>query len=588
MQVDKTINNKITHGLEQDRVRILYGNIREGTPSYYVWSASILAILGFSGANVVGTIVLGTLMLGVQAVKSRYMRAFERLESVGQPQVWENYMLIASFVQACMVSAGVMLLVDLQQNLSTYLIISLVVIPAFASPPVLIASVRTNYAWVLGLLLPVAVKTLVSGDHVYVVFGLLILFGAIPSAAFLGKKICDSFIDTLKLRYENSDLLASLQKEKHKAEKASADKTRFLASASHDLRQPIHALELFSDALEYHLDKPEQFELMNKIKESASAMNGLLYSLLDISKLDAGIVRVDKQAISLLDLISKVKQSLQHLADEKGIVLDINCKACAVISDAVLLESVLQNLLSNAIKYTDKGKVSIFCGVQGDQVMIRFQDTGIGIADSDKESIFDEFFQVTNPERDRKKGLGLGLAIVKRTCALLGHELSVESELGKGSVFSLSLESALVPAQASVSHSPYKPQQLDARVLVIDDEETILDGMVNMLQPWGCVVLVAHNLDEALLHILNHEDDIDMIVADYRLRDGQLGTDVVKALAAAAERDSIPAIIVTGDTGPEQLADVKKAGFHVLHKPVAAVRMRALIQNLLKQARAEI
>jgi len=582
MDIEKVDQEHLPLSLHQDRIRILYTNARESMVLYGVWISLMLMMLLFNGANVVGALVWVIMLTIIQLFELKNVRAFFALQTIEDPFVWERYKVMVSLAQASVISSGAMLMLHLEQSVITYVLIVLIAIPAFVSASTLATSLKSHYAWLLGMFIPLGLKAALTDDPVFWIFSGFIFFCAIPASALMGKQTSRSFIDTLYLRFENAELLKTVQAEKERSEKANRDKTRFLASASHDLRQPIHALELFSDALEHQLEKPEQKALMLKIKESASAMNSLLYSLLDISKLDAGIVRVDKQAISLLDLISKVKQSLQHLADEKGIVLDINCKACAVISDAVLLESVLQNLLSNAIKYTDQGSVMIRCETKGGMVHLQIKDTGVGISASDFEHVYDEFFQVDNPERDRKKGLGLGLAIVKRMCDLLEHGLQGTSTVGVGSTFSITMEAAEVDACQPLESPQVHAGHLNATVLVIDDEETILEGMVKMLQPWGCHVLVAHNLDEALLH--NESDDIDIIIADYRLRDGELGTEVVKTLRGSSEKAYVPAIIVTGDTGPEQLADVKNAGFHVLHKPVAAVRMRALIQNLLKQS----
>ncbi|OIQ00075.1 MAG: hypothetical protein AUK35_05455 [Zetaproteobacteria bacterium CG2_30_46_52] len=581
MDIGKVDQEHLPLSLHQDRIRILYTNARESMVLYGVWISLMLMMLLFNGANVVGALVWVIMLTIIQLFELKNVRSFFALQTIEDPFVWERYKVMVSFAQASVISSGAMLMLHLEQSVITYVLIVLIAIPAFVSSSTLATSVQSHYVWLLGMFVPLGVKAALAEDPVFWIFSGFIFLCAIPASALMGKQTSRSFIDTLYLRFENAELLKTVQAEKERSEKANRDKTRFLASASHDLRQPIHALELFSDALEHQLEKPAHLELMARIKESASAMNGLLYSLLDISKLDAGIVNVDKKAISLSALLLKVKQSLQHQADKKGIDLVLECPPCGVMSDAVLLESVLQNLLSNAIKYTDQGSVVISCKVSNGLVQLQVKDSGIGISAADFEHIYDEFFQINNPERDRKKGLGLGLSIVKRTCDLLGHGLSASSTVGVGSCFVLSLQWADAEVSPLDETAKPQPKQIDATVLVIDDEDTILEGMVNMLQPWGCHVLVAHNHDEALLHM--QSEKVHIIIADYRLRDGELGTEVVKTLAADA--GNIPAIIVTGDTGPEQLLDVKKAGFHVLHKPVAAVSMRALIRNCLKHAK---
>jgi CheY-like chemotaxis protein len=211
-------------------------------------------------------------------------------------------------------------------------------------------------------------------------------------------------------------------------------------------------------------------------------------------------------------------------------------------------------------------------------------DTGIGISKSNQTEVFSEFFQVGNPERDRTKGLGLGLSIVNRTCELLDHKLHLQSELGKGSTFTIELEVADANDIEQFEEISPSSNMLNARVLVIDDERLIREGMKKMLTPWGCEVLAAESEREAMMMLKEQSNKIDIIIADYRLADGKLGTDAVSSIHKTTLGKNVPAIIITGDTGPEQLKDVQSTGYHLLHKPVAAVRMRTLMQNLLGQS----
>jgi CheY-like chemotaxis protein len=216
-------------------------------------------------------------------------------------------------------------------------------------------------------------------------------------------------------------------------------------------------------------------------------------------------------------------------------------------------------------------------------VWISIQDTGIGISKEDEEKVFEEFYQAHNPERDRSKGLGLGLSIARRTCDLLGHKLSLQSEPSKGSTFTLDIEAADIKDVESLNETIMPVSKtLNASVLVIDDERAILAGMEKMLQRWGCDVLLAESEDDALIQLQKRGGEIDILIVDYRLRDGKLGTDAAVAIRQAVSDQSLPVIIVTGDTGPDQLIKVQQEGYHLLHKPVAAVRIRALMQNLLR------
>jgi len=576
MASEKTENHAFTKELELERVRLLHEHIHEGSLAYFVWLIALLIILALGNANTVGMIVWATIAVVVQLIKEHYIKEFFALDEVKHPLKREQKMAIWSFIEGLVVSAGAMMLIDFNQHLTAYLLIALIVIPAFASALVLITSVQTHFAWLLAMFLPVVIKAFMSSDSLYWVLGGLILAAGMPVSLLLGKKMNESFINGLKLRFDNLELLAI-------AEKANADKTRFLASASHDLRQPIHAMELFSDALENVLDKPEQFELMKKMKESSAAMSGLLSSLLDISRLDAGIVKVDKGALSAKKIIVKLIERLQPQAKLKGVEIQFDCVQSAVISDEVLLTSILQNILSNAVKYTDEGVIIVRCERVLDKVRISVEDTGIGITTDHHKSVFEEFFQAHNFERDRAKGLGLGLSIVKRSCDLLGHAIELRSELGKGSRFTIELEAADVADIVKREEMAVRDfNRLNATVLVIDDERAIREGMEKMLTPWGYEVLIVGSEVEALKKLEEDTGKIDIIISDYRLAGGKLGTDVVAAVHQMIGNDRVPAIIITGDTGPDQLKAVQAAGYHLLHKPVLPARMRTLMQNLLK------
>jgi CheY-like chemotaxis protein/anti-sigma regulatory factor (Ser/Thr protein kinase) len=346
---------------------------------------------------------------------------------------------------------------------------------------------------------------------------------------------------------------------------------------------------LFSDALEYELDKPIQFELMKKMKESMGSMDELLYSLLDISRLDAGVIETNVEPVLTKHLLDKLMVTFLPQATLKNIDLQLECASCAVKSDVMLLENVLRNLLSNALKYTEQGTVLIRCKQALGSVSISIQDTGIGISKEHQTKIFDEFYQAHNPERDRTKGLGLGLSIAERTCDLLGHKLSFHSEQGKGSTFTLEIESADINDIEQSSETILSlPKTLNASVLVVDDERAILEGMEKMLQRWGCDVLLAESENDALIQLQRNGGNVDIIIVDYRLRDEKLGTDAAAAIRQAVSDQHLPVIVISGDTGPDQLIKVQQEGYHILHKPVAPVRIRTLMQNLLRLSGKEL
>lgn len=569
--------------LSQERVRILYTSIRAGLLTYYAWWVSMLLVLVLSGANTAGLIILASAIVAASFIQSKIQKAFFNAETIENESAWERRQVAVSSLEGLIVSVGTMLLLDLNQPLVVYAVAFLIVAAAFAGALSLVASIQTYYGWTLVLLLPLAIKLGLSGNSFYMIIAALWALGGASSAVLVANNLHKSFLRTLELRFENLDLLETVKHERNRAEQASRDKTRFLASASHDLRQPMHSIGLFSDALEHELDKPRQFELMNKMKASIGSMDELLYSLLDISQLDAGVVKTHIEPVLIRHILDKLMALFLPQAAFKQIDLQLECSAYAVKTDAALLENILRNLIANALKYTEQGSVLIKAEQIASNVTITIQDTGIGISKENQRKIFDEFYQAHNPERDRSKGLGLGLSIAARSCDLLGHKLSCESELGKGSTFTLTLEAADINAVKHASKTDFFIQQtLKATVLVIDDERIILEGMKNMLQRWGCDVLLAESESDALIQLQKNDGNVDLVIVDYRLRDEKLGTEAATAIRQAVSNPELPVIVITGDTGPEELINVQKEGYHILHKPVAPMRIRTLMQNLLK------
>jgi two-component system, sensor histidine kinase len=254
-----------------------------------------------------------------------------------------------------------------------------------------------------------------------------------------------------------------------------------------------------------------------------------------------------------------------------------------VRSDATLLERILRNLVHNAIRYTNAGGVVVGCRRRGDAVRIAVCDSGVGIEAMHLSDIFQEFYQVANPERDRTRGLGLGLAIVDRLARLLNHPLDVVSVPGRGSVFSIT-----VPRGEAATAEPYPSPPVEvfegklggALVVVIDDEAAVLDGMREVLQQWGCRPVLADSADEALSQLAGAKSRPAAVIADYRLRAGETGTAAIERIRSAHGSD-IPGVIITGDTAPDRLREAEASGYHLLHKPVRPVRLRALLSFLL-------
>lgn len=380
------------------------------------------------------------------------------------------------------------------------------------------------------------------------------------------------------------DALSQLTVQKEIAESANLAKSRFLAAASHDLRQPMHTISLLVGLLRAQKREHEVDHLADKIHASVQAMGDMFGSLLDISKFDAGAVNVNLQAFCIDALLNRLAANYEAQATEKKLSLKIVHSRARVKSDPALLERILGNLVSNAIRYTGRGKVLIGCRRRRGTLVVQVWDTGIGIDESQRDNIFEEFFQLSNPERDRGKGLGLGLSIVKRSAALLAHDLTLRSTPGKGSVFSIEL-----PLLAASDHpstftaSAPEPKGLLAQsfVVVIDDSAENRDATEALLRHWGCHVVTACSANDALTSLQDHLRIPDLIISDYRLREGFDGVTAIKEIRQSIEQD-IPAILVTGDLAvdSDQIADSRIA---LLHKPVDSTQLRQLAENLLKQ-----
>lgn len=419
------------------------------------------------------------------------------------------------------------------------------------------------------------------GDALHVTMGVLYVMWFF-TVAELARRSARGFLETLQLRFENLDLVSGLRREKAVAEEANAAKSRFLAAASHDLRQPVHALSLFVAAAQIQPINPETRSLLDHIDDSVRSLGRLFGGLLDISRLDAGVVEVNRLSFAVRPVIQNVFREFAAQAEEKDLQLRMRVPDVAIHSDPLLFERIIRNVVANAVAYTTNGGVLIGCRRRGGALRIEVWDTGWGIAPADQAQVFEEFYQVGNPERDRTRGVGLGLAIVKRLTMLLGHRLELRSLPGRGSCFAVEVPIAEtgdahpVTAQAE-SLAP--AQRGSGLILVLDDELTIQIGMKTLLESWGYRVLAAGSGDEMLEAIATAAEAPRLIICDYRLRDNETGTAVVDRLRSEFN-DDIPAMLITGDTAPDRIREAEASGLLLLHKPVPNGKLRAAIAHL--------
>lgn len=382
---------------------------------------------------------------------------------------------------------------------------------------------------------------------------------------------------------------AALREKKNEAELANLAKSRFLAAASHDLRQPTHALGLFVARLAQLPHDEQSGKLIKNLESSVRAMQNLLDGLLDISRLEARAVQVNKRPFALSALFDQLAQDLGPDAQERRLQLRLRPTDVWVMSDATLVYRMLLNLVGNALRYTERGGVLVVARRTAcEQVLLQVWDTGIGIAPEHQQAVFTEFFQVANPARDRTKGLGLGLNIVQRTAGLLKHPLQMVSELGRGTRFSLTLPLAQSQAEALPTPSIDRTSADDLRglsVLVIEDDALARAALVDLLASWGMQVLQANDMHSALQHLSDGARPA-VIVSDYRLSEGHDGMALVQSLRVRMGQDT-PAFLISGDTDPALIQRAQAAHLTLLHKPVRPAKLRTLLRRLVLDQRAD-
>lgn len=390
-------------------------------------------------------------------------------------------------------------------------------------------------------------------------------------------RIHKSLISSINLKFDNIQARSN-------AERANKQKSYFLAAASHDIRQPLQAVNLLVSSLKSNNENPENILLLQRLESSVDSMSDLLNSLLDVSKLDADSIVPKPQHICIKTLIEKLHSEFKPLIMEKNLELAIQINSDIVIADPILLEQVLTNLLSNAIRYTSFGKITVLVEDELDDVMISIHDSGIGIDEANQEAIFLEFFQLDNPERDSKKGLGLGLSIVKRLCSLQDWPLTLSSKLGEGSCFCFKMPKGLreLVQVTTIVNMNKNLNKID--VIVIDDHEGIRFSLSNMLKNWGCNVKAFESNEDTCLVIEQSPNwQPNLIISDYRLLNNTTGVEAIKQIISKLGYP-LEAIIISGDTAPERINEIESNGLRVIHKPIKPAKLRVIITRLMKSA----
>ena len=467
--------------------------------------------------------------------------------------------------------------------------LSVAVVPVLATQPTVFLA--------FGALcfLPMAARIASEGTtYGYELAGILVLVFALTTV--LARSYRQALRRAIDLKLLGDSLTAQLQVEKRAAEDARAEaevanraKTQFFTAASHDLRQPLHAMGLFAEALRQKNHDTEVAHLVNSINESVDALEGLFSELLDITRIDSGGVEVNLEHFAMGDILRKLRLHFEPVAFEKGLALRLRGGQHMVHADPLLVERILRNLVSNAIRYTLDGTVLVSCRRQGDRVLLQVWDSGTGISEEQQTRVFEEFYQVPVGKDGMKKtaahdrkGLGLGLAIVKRLADLLHAPLKLQSQLGRGTVFSLELPVGKAARQAMPTLGAKSAVNLTLQnrlIVVVEDEPAVLAGLEAVLKSWGATLAAfssvsaclawAHNVDAA--HV-----PPDLLIVDLRLEEGHTGVEVITALRSHFKR-KIPSIVVTGSTMTGHEQEAQDLDFHLLIKPVVPNKLRAMI-----------
>lgn len=566
-----------------ERIRTLYGHTRIVMAGFLV--AGIGAAMLWSSTShdlLVGWLALSLLIYVLRALHARAFFVSERQGKRMHYGRWAWGYALGSAISGILWGSLPWFAMD-ASSLSNTLIITLILYGMIAAcigshSPFLPAFF--SYVIIAGCLL--ASRFIVEGGSLALIGVLLLLF-LLPNTIY-AVTLSRTIRESIARRFEREVLLADVQEKREEAERANLDKSRFLAAVSHDLRQPLHALDLFHSSLKSRVADKDQQRLLGLASHSSHALGEMLGELMDIARFDAGKIVPRQRIVPLAPMLRGCTDEVRPLADEKGLDFRVRlpCRGC-VETDPVLLKRILRNLLSNAIRYTGSGGVLVGTRMRGDVVCIEVYDTGPGIGEEQLSNIFDEFYQIDNPERDREKGLGLGLAIVRRVSRVLGHRVSVRSRPGRGSRFSVSLPLCAVAQQCQpgdVNASMYSGDVSGLFVVVVDDDHAILQGMRELLRGWKCEVLLAGSEDELLAELTAHEYPCpDVLISDYRLRGGRTGLEVVAAVQAHFVA-LIPSVIISGDVHPEVQKLVDQAGCRWLEKPVQDEELKRVLAEL--------
>jgi two-component system, sensor histidine kinase len=580
-------------GANVDHMRALYVQT-PATLTGYVLGMAVVAMLYWPLAEplrLFGWIGLVTLLWVARL--AHYLRYLRRPDADDATLLaWRRSWRVLVLLQGSMLGIAVWLFWGLGTPYTMIALILVVYSFCVSSVQLLATQSRIFLAFIALVLTPTIVRiasdTLQPG-HLQLALIVAVLFCA---TVLMVRTYGSALGQAITLKSRTDELAARLREEtvvaeaaRRAAEAASRAKTQFFAAASHDLRQPLHAMGLFAEALRQRSHDPEVASLVNSINESVDALEGLFSELLDITRIDTGGVEVNPAPVRMRELFARLRLHFEPVAFEKGLMLSFRGEQHVAQADPVLLERVLRNLVSNAIRYTDDGSVLVSCRARDGRLLLQVWDSGIGISEQNLPRIFDEFFQAhgNRPlEAHHRKGLGLGLAIVKRLAALMGAPLSVRSRVGHGSVFTLEVPTGKAPRQVEAPPGAAKlPLGLTLQgrsIAVVEDEAAVREGLVVLLQAWGASVTSFDTVDAVRRWLASPTAERpDLLLVDYRLPQGTTGIDALVAMRGRWPEARLPAIMITGSSLGGHEDEAVTHDYHLLIKPVLPNKLRAMI-----------
>ncbi len=437
------------------------------------------------------------------------------------------------------------------------------------------------YVYGIPILVALTVRLAMVGTPPYLALSLMMVCALLAAYSF-AKKLNGMVRSEMRMRYESEALTRKLRFKTEEAEKAVCAKSRVLAAASHDLRQPLHALSLFIDALRESRSPAEDTRLFKRIDLSMAAMRHLFDALFDMSRLDANVVQPEFRHFDIAHCLTNLQEEYQPEAEKKQLRLRLHVRSHIVVSDPILLDRILRNIIGNAVRYTHSGGVLISARRREKAILVQVWDTGTGIPPESHEKVFLEFQRLQRDSDETRKGIGLGLAIVRRLCNLLGYPLKLRSSVGTGSVFSIEVPegstSLVTPQNRGNRHMEW--HHTESLLLVIDDDWAILSAMNTLLSNWGFKVLVAESLAQCEEQLQATGLKPDLILSDLNLTGPDNGIDILHRLQDQYGED-IPGILISGSTDLTLLNLASKSGLRLIQKPVHPLELRSIIQHQL-------